>query len=158
MDSFRKCIRTMARSRRVSEMVNALCLIVFLTKFYIVILKRRFPIVSGFRVKWDSRKPKGNRVLSIALLHGGRDDRSDNSGDTDEVEEPVENKSKEEGGRTYNVVTRLYMAQGFDGYDALKSGKYLVDEENGRIMSDLVRHFLLGEWLLLLVPNHWYPD
>lgn len=60
------------------------------------------------------------------------------------TEEPVLNQTKEEGGRTYNVVTRLYMAQGFDGYDALKSGKYLVDEENGRIMSDLVRHFLLG--------------
>jgi 5'-nucleotidase len=37
------------------------------------------------------------------------------------------------------------MAQGFDGYEAFKDCKFLVDQENGRIMSDLVRHFLLGK-------------
>lgn len=61
------------------------------------------------------------------------------------VEEPV---SKKPGGRTYNVGSRLYMAQGFDGYEALKSGKFLIDEENGRIMSDIVRTFLLGQYVL----------
>lgn len=56
------------------------------------------------------------------------------------VVEPV----SKEPGRTYNVVTRLYMAQGFDGYEVLKDCQFLIDKENGRIMSDIVRHFLLG--------------
>ena len=56
----------------------------------------------------------------------------------------VEPVSKEPGGRTYNVVTRLYMAEGYDGFEVLKDCKFLIDEANGRIMSDIVRHFLLG--------------
>jgi hypothetical protein len=108
---------------------------------------RRFPIVSGLRVKWDSSKPKGERVLSVALLEVPHEI----SKNTDDKEmEPKESPiSNEPGGRLYTIVTRLYMAQGFDGYEAFKDCKYLVDEENGRIMSDLVRQYLLGE-----VPEH----
>ncbi|PVF93825.1 Metallo-dependent phosphatase [Serendipita vermifera] len=113
----------------------------------------RFPIVSGFRVEWDSRRPKGQRVLSVKLAresHGpdDHDDSHSESGSVSGAQTPVPmtlvDVINESGGPQYNVVTRLYMAQGFDGYDAFKGCTFLVDEENGRIMSDLVRHYLLG--------------
>ena len=52
---------------------------------------------------------------------------------------------REKGGRKYNIVTREYMAQGHDGYLALKGNKYLVDDEQGQLMSGIVRKYLLGE-------------
>lgn len=76
-------------------------------------------------------------MLSVALLEESREDEGG------EKATPI---PKEGGDRMYTVVTRLYMAQGFDGYDAFKGCNYLVDEDNGRIMSDLVRHFLLGNY------------
>ncbi|KDN48501.1 Metallo-dependent phosphatase [Tilletiaria anomala UBC 951] len=45
---------------------------------------------------------------------------------------------------TYRVVTREYMAQGHDGFVALTRGRYLIDDENGVLMSTLVRKYLLG--------------
>lgn len=36
------------------------------------------------------------------------------------------------------------MAEGFDGYDAMKGSKYLVDDESGLVMSAIIRQFLLG--------------
>lgn len=48
------------------------------------------------------------------------------------------------GGRMYRIVTREYMAQGHDGFEALKGQKYLVDDESGQMMSTIVRKYLLG--------------
>ncbi|KAG8830103.1 hypothetical protein FRC17_005394 [Serendipita sp. 399] len=116
----------------------------------------RFPIVSGLKVEWDSQRPKGQRVLSVALLkinHDHSEDQTDPDGESTThtpKETPVD---REPGGRTYTIVTRLYMAQGFDGYDAFKECKYLVDEENGRTMADLVRHFLLGHQYINLMKS-----
>jgi 5'-nucleotidase len=110
--------------------------------YNLLTFSRRFPIVSGLRVEWDSRRPKGERVLSVTLIEGSQE--TSQNGDQKEAE-VKESSISREGGRLYNIVTRLYMAQGFDGYEAFKDCKFLVDEENGRIMSDLVRHFLLGK-------------
>ncbi|SJX61573.1 related to 5`-nucleotidase precursor [Sporisorium reilianum f. sp. reilianum] len=46
--------------------------------------------------------------------------------------------------KTYRVVTREYLAEGYDGFDALKRGEFVVDHENGQLMSAIVRKFLLG--------------
>ncbi|GAK63314.1 metallo-dependent phosphatase [Moesziomyces antarcticus] len=46
--------------------------------------------------------------------------------------------------KTYRVVTREYLAEGYDGFDALKRGRFVVDHENGQLMSAIVRKFLLG--------------
>ncbi|CDR87142.1 related to 5`-nucleotidase precursor [Sporisorium scitamineum] len=46
--------------------------------------------------------------------------------------------------KTYRVVTREYLAEGYDGFDALKRGKFVIDHENGQLMSTIVRKFLLG--------------
>jgi 5'-nucleotidase len=55
--------------------------------------------------------------------------------------EPIK---REKGGRMYRVVTRDYMAQGYDGYEAMKGSRYIVDDENGMLFSSLLRNFLLG--------------
>ncbi|KAF8969879.1 Metallo-dependent phosphatase [Flammula alnicola] len=91
----------------------------------------RFPAISGFRVSWDSRKEPGNRVLGIWLLIR-------NSHIT---EEPVK---RESGGRKYTLVTREYMAQGHDGFEALTRGKVLIDDECGSMLSTIIRQYLLG--------------
>ena len=46
--------------------------------------------------------------------------------------------------QTYWVVTREYLAQGNDGYLALRRGRYIIDDESGQLMSAIVRKFLLG--------------
>jgi len=59
--------------------------------------------------------------------------------------DPVDEVKREKGGRMYRVVTREYLAEGHDGYDALKGNKYLIDDEAGQMMSTIVRKYLLGE-------------
>jgi len=88
----------------------------------------RFPIVAGMRVRWDSRKPPHQRVISIHLADGLHE--------LDEV--------KNDRSRTYDVVSREYMARGFDGFDALKDKPFLIDDETGVVMSSIIRRFLLG--------------
>ncbi len=59
-------------------------------------------------------------------------------GDNEEEIERVE------GGRKYKIVTREYLAQGHDGFEALMRGKWLVDHECGFTFSSIVRKYLLG--------------
>ncbi|KIM57102.1 hypothetical protein SCLCIDRAFT_1219786 [Scleroderma citrinum Foug A] len=101
----------------------------------------RFPVISGFRVSWDSRRPAGQRVLGIWLL---QETQSDGSSSGTPVLVDGEEVKREKSGRTYTIMTREYLAEGYDGYTALTDGKYLIDEENGQLMSALVRKYLLG--------------
>lgn len=103
----------------------------------------RFPVISGFRVSWDSKRPAGQRVLGVWLIPESSPTtpadnglRSSNEGDV-----PIP-RSRE--GRKYIMVTREYMAQGHDGYGAMRGAKYLIDDESGMIMSTVVRKYLLG--------------
>lgn len=41
---------------------------------------RRFPVISGFRVSWDSRRPPGQRVLGVWLLQEQSSGSTSNSG------------------------------------------------------------------------------
>jgi len=41
-------------------------------------------------------------------------------------------------------MTTEYCSEGNDGYTAFKGSKYLVDEENGQLLSAVVRKYLLG--------------
>jgi 5'-nucleotidase len=43
------------------------------------------------------------------------------------------------------------MAQGYDGFTAMKGRKFIIDDENGQIMSSIIRSFLLGK----LLHPHW---
>ncbi|EKM55738.1 uncharacterized protein PHACADRAFT_95531 [Phanerochaete carnosa HHB-10118-sp] len=104
----------------------------------------RFPIISGFRVSWDSRRPAGQRVLGVWLT------QEPSGGTVQETNSPTgglvdrEEVKRVKGGRKYCFVTREYMAQGHDGYEAFKNQKYLIDDESGQMMSTIVRKYLLG--------------
>lgn len=119
----------------------------------------RFPIISGFRVEWDSRNPPNRRVLGIweeviERESNGDSDSDDgysiHEGHTGPIHKhkPVNGDpvSKEPGGKMYTIVTREYMATGHDGFEALKDCKYVggIDDEHGQIMSSIVRKYLLG--------------
>ncbi|KAF8630348.1 hypothetical protein AX15_002916 [Amanita polypyramis BW_CC] len=107
----------------------------------------RFPVISGFRVSWDSRRPPGNRVLGVWLV-SDEEESNEDSGLGDEAYTyhfvDVGPIAREKGGRKYRIVTREYMAEGHDGYVALKDQKQLIDGESGTLMSTLVRRYLLG--------------
>ncbi|TFK67898.1 Metallo-dependent phosphatase [Pluteus cervinus] len=94
----------------------------------------RFPVISGLCVSWDSRRKPGDRVLDVWLESN---DQGGEGGST----VPVPNTKE---GRKYKIVTRDYLAQGHDGFDALKRGEYLIDDESGEMMSSIVRKYLLG--------------
>ncbi|KAG9121475.1 hypothetical protein FRC07_002562 [Ceratobasidium sp. 392] len=97
----------------------------------------RFPIVSGFRIEWDSRLPPGNRIKGIWFAE--QEVSSDGS-----VHSKNGRPLERDDSQVYRIVTREYMASGHDGYEALKGKKYLIDDENGIIMSSIVRRYLLG--------------
>ncbi|KZP23699.1 Metallo-dependent phosphatase [Athelia psychrophila] len=100
----------------------------------------RFPVISGFRVSWDSRRPAGQRVLGIWLqkeIGGSASSSQVNIDDEEEI-------TRKEGGRKYKIVTREYIAQGHDGYLPLKGAPYLIDEESGLLISGLLRKYTLG--------------
>ncbi|KAF5358493.1 hypothetical protein D9756_001737 [Leucocoprinus leucothites] len=101
----------------------------------------RFPVISGFRVTWDSRRPPGQRVLSVTLLKNGEKHSSNGSQEQTVEEEPI---LRQRGGKKYKIVTRDYIAEGHDGFDVLKGSPYLIDHESGDLMSGIVRKYLMG--------------
>ncbi|KAJ7197224.1 Metallo-dependent phosphatase-like protein [Mycena pura] len=106
----------------------------------------RFPVVSGLRVSWDSRRKPGERVFGVWLLQeiedteSGHDSAIGHSTPRLVDAAPIQRTTD----RTYKIVTRQYMAEGHDGFLALKRGKHLIDDEGGQIMSALVRRYLMG--------------
>ncbi|KIY67658.1 Metallo-dependent phosphatase, partial [Cylindrobasidium torrendii FP15055 ss-10] len=110
----------------------------------------RFPTISGMRVSWDSSRPAGSRVLGVWLTAEQEDSVSMHGSSTSVSEVPTPRVmdstpiERTKGGRKYKIVTREYMAQGHDGFEAMKGAKYLVDDEVGQLMSSLVRKYLLG--------------
>ncbi|KAJ7445778.1 Metallo-dependent phosphatase-like protein [Mycena galericulata] len=106
----------------------------------------RFPVISGFRVSWDSRRRPGQRVIGVWL--------SNEIEDSESGHDPVSGQStprfvdgapiERTADRTYKIVTRQYMAEGHDGFIALKRGKHLIDDESGQLMSTIVRKYLMG--------------
>jgi hypothetical protein len=91
-------------------------------------IPRRFPVVSGFRVRWDSRKAPGERLIDISIDRGG-------------AWKPI---VRDEKGVKYCVVTREYMADGHDGYEELLGRPRPINEEAGQLFSTIIRRYLLG--------------
>lgn len=120
--------------------------------------------MSGFRVSWDSRRPKGQRVRGVWLVQepsGSTSPTPFHSGTSTPAAASVANLLspessmpsvlvdvaavlRESGGRTYRLVTREYMAAGHDGFDVFKGKTHLIDDESGQMMSTIVRKYLLG--------------
>lgn len=110
---------------------------------------RRFPVISGFRVSWDSRHPPGQRVLGVWLQEEQADDASvisTDSGFSTPATRDGEAISRGDTEPKYKILTREYMAQGHDGFIPLKGNKYLIDDESGQITSSVVRKYLLGHF------------
>lgn len=108
---------------------------------------RRFPVISGFRVSWDSRRSPGHRVLGVWLQEDQADDASvmsTDSGFSTPAPKDGEAISRDDTRPIYKILTREYMAQGHDGFTPLKGNKYLIDDESGQITSTVVRKYLLG--------------
>lgn len=99
---------------------------------------RRFPVVSGLRISWDTRRPAGQRVLGIWLQKDVVNPESHSTTfiDGDEIRPDEE--------RRYKLVTMKYLVQNKEGSTALRGYNYLIDEETGQIMSSIVRKYLLG--------------
>lgn len=109
---------------------------------------RRFPALSGLNVIWDSRKPPGERVLSVMLQLQdikGKKALGVDSGYTTPTTADFEGIKRDN--KKYKIMTREYMSEGHDGFDVMKKCKYLVDGEQGQMMSSLVRKYLLGLYL-----------
>lgn len=114
---------------------------------------------------WDSRRPPGQRVISVHLDPEINDSTTDTPTNTSGVstpaqsgainvsQDPVDEVEREKGGRMYKIVTREYLASGYDGYDVLKGNKYLIDDEAGQMMSTIVRKYLLGESMIGISPQ-----
>ncbi|CAO3597150.1 unnamed protein product [Absidia cylindrospora] len=111
----------------------------------------RFPLVAGIRVEWSSQNAPGHRIKSILCVNHTNTSATHHHSilpDQDELlaKYQPENMTPLDLEREYIVVTRSYMALGYDGYKALKvtPDKYIVDKENGVLISTLYRKFFLG--------------
>lgn len=80
----------------------------------------RFLQISGFSFGFNPNKPTGERVEWVKI------------GD-----EPLDLEKK------YSAATKAYIAEGNDGYDTLVGCEILIDEENGVLLSCLVRKFFI---------------
>ncbi|KAL7271992.1 hypothetical protein RUND412_005216 [Rhizina undulata] len=94
-------------------------------------LEGRFPHVSNIFFEYDPALPAGERIHKIRV------------GNEDLVPE-----------KKYTLATRAYLANGRDGYDALtkeEGAEEVIDEENGVIVSTILRQYflslkVLGKW------------
>ncbi|KAG6878789.1 hypothetical protein C0993_008088 [Termitomyces sp. T159_Od127] len=106
---------------------------------------RRFPVISGLRVSWDSRREPGSRVLGVWTLLEKEESIGPESHSGIATPKLIDGELiTRDDKRTYKIVTREYMAQGHDGFLALKGKPYLVDDESGQLMSSIVRKYFLG--------------
>ncbi len=82
----------------------------------------RFPQVSGVSFTFDPTQPSGSRVLTETVMV---------------CDKPLEDI------KTYKLCSKGYIGQhGKDGYDIFKQCKILVPEDEGPILSSIVRsHF-----------------
>ncbi len=73
----------------------------------------RFPQVSGLKIVADAKKPAGSRVVSVEI-NGVPIDKA----------------------ASYKLATNDFMLGGGDGYNALSSGKVLVDARGGKLIAN----------------------
>jgi 2',3'-cyclic-nucleotide 2'-phosphodiesterase (5'-nucleotidase family) len=82
----------------------------------------RFPQVSGLRVVFDPKRPKGSRVLEVTI--GGQ---------------PVNPTV------TYKLATNDYMMAGGDGYASLRKGRPIIDASGGALMANIVMDYIAAK-------------
>jgi len=103
-------------------------------------LEGRFPQVSKIQFTFDPSKPPNHRIQNVSIGDAPLDEQKE-----------------------YKLVCREYTVQGGDGFSSLKTTEkggrttYLVDEENGHLLSMLLRQYfmslkVLGRW------KNWNAD
>ncbi|CAB4398555.1 unnamed protein product [Rhizophagus irregularis] len=104
----------------------------------------RFPVVSGLKIEYNPNAEPEHRLRNVWLT-----EKSPHTTGESVVESDYEKPNiieKLDLHKIYTVSTRNYMASGYDGYTAFAqpNTQYLVDEENGIILSTLIRRYFLG--------------
>ncbi len=85
----------------------------------------RFPQVAGLRFVYDPAKDKGSRVISVGI--GGQAlDRA----------------------KLYTVATNDYIANGGDGYGALKGAKVVIGAAGGPLMATVVMDYITAKGVI----------
>lgn len=79
----------------------------------------RFPHVSGMTFAYDVSKPAGERVVEVMIGDAPLDDSA-----------------------TYKLATNDYIAGGGDGYKALRKGKVLLGDLDGKLMANDVMAYI----------------
>ncbi|CAG8689598.1 15429_t:CDS:2 [Funneliformis mosseae] len=111
----------------------------------------RFPIVSGLKIEYNQKADPGSRLRNVWLTERCQPtpmEKSEKQNIDNDSEEnvPYTIVEKLDLQKTYTVCTRGYMASGYDGFTALAkpTTQFLVDDENGILLSTLVRRYFLG--------------
>jgi len=84
-------------------------------------LEGRYLQLGGVQFKYDPKKPGMERITEGSVKIKGQD---------------------LELHRKYNICTTGYMALGKDGYDCIKQGKVIIDEENGPELMNIIKEYL----------------
>ncbi|CAG8745435.1 1556_t:CDS:2, partial [Gigaspora rosea] len=105
----------------------------------------RFPIVSGLKIEYNQNAEPGDRLRNVWLTERQIDDEDEDENISDDPG-PHRIIGKLDMQKTYTVCTRAYLASGNDGYKAFAepTTQYLVDDENGVILSTLIRRYFIG--------------
>ncbi|CAG8484242.1 16332_t:CDS:2 [Racocetra persica] len=107
----------------------------------------RFPVVSGLKVEYNRNAEPGDRLRNVWFTER-QSSIADDEEDENISEDPGPHRiiGKLDMQKTYTVCTRAYLASGNDGYKAFAepTTKYLVDDENGIILSTLIRRYFIG--------------
>jgi len=84
-------------------------------------------MISGVRIMFNPHHPPGNRLISVTV---------------GEEHAPLEDDKE------YTLAVKPYLTEGGDDYEMLKDCKCLVNEEDARLLSNMVRdHFTKWEVL-----------
>ncbi|KAF0455054.1 Metallo-dependent phosphatase [Gigaspora margarita] len=105
----------------------------------------RFPVVSGLKIEYNQNAVPGDRLRNVWLTERQIDDEDEDENISDDPG-PHRIVGKLDMQKTYTVCTRAYLASGNDGYKAFAepTTQYLVDHENGVILSTLIRRYFIG--------------
>ncbi|CAG8613328.1 22864_t:CDS:2, partial [Dentiscutata erythropus] len=105
----------------------------------------RFPVVSGLKIEYNRNAEPGDRLRNVWFTERQIDDEGEDETISDDPG-PHRIIGKLDMQKTYTVCTRAYLASGNDGYKAFAepTTQYLVDDENGVILSTLVRRYFIG--------------
>jgi 2',3'-cyclic-nucleotide 2'-phosphodiesterase (5'-nucleotidase family) len=82
-------------------------------------LAGRFPQVSGMKLEFDARRPKGDRIVNLTIAG-----------------KPIDPMAR------YKLAANEYIAGGGDGYTSLKKAKPIVDASAATLMATVVMDYI----------------